>query len=323
MTIKDMQETKVVLADYSQIMIPEMPVEVSEEEIRTSIEKAREQAAEKIEKSGKIESGDEVLVDLSGKAGSMSFPPSPIVDYAVEIGAGNFYKEMEEKMIGKKVGDILQCVINMPVGMLPEECGSQALEVTVKIKKVFEYRLPDLNDEFASRVSPCSTLKEFREYVREQCRRQKENAKIPLKQNKALSYMIKNSVVDIKEEFVEEKARELKDAFAMQLKNANCTFEQYLNHTKMTEEAYEQRAKRDAKNILSGSCILYHLAEKESLKAPEEAVNAEIARLDPTGMVSAEELRSRLSDADMEKIIFTVKLQVASMLLVSRVCEEG
>lgn len=321
MTIRDIATTPVVLADYSRIEIPRMPVEVTEEEINDSIYKAREEQVEKIEKTTPAEKYDEVLIDLVGQIGSRQFPPEPLQDYGVILGLREFYEEIEQRLEGSKPGDIIECCIELPEYLLPPESDSSILHVHVTVKKVLEYKLPEVNEAFVKKVSPCNTVEEFYQYVEEQCKRAKENAKFPVKQNKALSHMIKHSTVEIKEDFVAEKAKGLKNSFAAQLKDANCTFEQYLEHVNMTPQQYEERALRDAKNLLSGSCILYQVAEKERLEAPEEAVNAEIARLDMTGMLSVEELRASLSEDDLERILFTVRVQQASLLLASRVVE--
>ncbi|MCI6018662.1 MAG: hypothetical protein MRZ59_07420 [Clostridiales bacterium] len=321
MTIKDIQKTSVKLADYSEIVIPPVHTEVTEEEIQASINKAREQAIVKIEKAGPANKYDEVWIDLSGKAGQISFPATPVQDYPVVIGTRGFYEGIENKLIGTKIGDILQCIIDMPGGMLPAECGTNLLEVTVKVKKIFAYELPPLDDAFVAKVSPCTTIAEFKEYIKAEILKKKESAKLPVKQNKALAYMLHHSVVELESHFISEKAKELKDSFAVQLKEANCTFEQYLEHASMTIADYEERALRDAKNILSGSCILYQIAEKENLQPSIEEIDREVARLDYSGMVGVSDLKKHLSSEDMEKIVFTARLQMASMFLSKRVKE--
>ncbi len=139
------------LEDLAKVEIPRRPVEVSEEMIDSTIERLREGNAEvtRVEdESATLARGQVGVIDYTGTVDGEPFEGGSGEGYAVEVGAGRIFPELEEGIEGMRVGEERQIEIDFPEDYREDLAGKHAV-FTVTLKEIQEKVLPEVDDDFA------------------------------------------------------------------------------------------------------------------------------------------------------------------------------
>jgi len=129
-------------------------------DVNQSIEDIRHQHAKSISVERPLKTKDFIFADFC-KQDEQGNPieTDKLPNHHIRIGEGLFTGKLEKSFIGKKVGDWVNIVI-------PQNSGD--IKYSVKINKIEEQVLPDINDDLASLVdSQISSLKELKKKIKE------------------------------------------------------------------------------------------------------------------------------------------------------------
>ncbi len=111
--------------------------------------------------------GDTVLIDYAGFCEGNQFEGGTAEKFPLQLGSGMFIPGFEEQLIGASAGDEVDVNVTFPEQYEPSLAGKPAL-FKCKVHKVSEEQLPELNDEFAKKVSSLDSMKALKAYVEEQ-----------------------------------------------------------------------------------------------------------------------------------------------------------
>lgn len=137
--------------------------EATPADVDQSIEDLREQYAETKEKEGGAEDGDLMVIDLQ-RVDESGTPliGQKVEDRQIKVGDGLFSGENLERLKGAKPGDVRQIEVQ------PQDPDGELEYYAVHVKKVEEQELPELDEEFAKKVSQKSeTYDELREEIQQ------------------------------------------------------------------------------------------------------------------------------------------------------------
>ncbi len=111
--------------------------------------------------------GDTVLIDYAGFCEGNQFEGGTAEKYPLKLGSGTFIPGFEEQLIGASAGDDVDVNVTFPKQYEPSLAGKPAV-FKCKVHKVSEEQLPDLDDEFAKKVSSLDSMDALKEYVEQQ-----------------------------------------------------------------------------------------------------------------------------------------------------------
>ena len=96
-------------------------------------------------KGKKAETGDQLIIDFTGKLKGVEFDGGKAEDAALELGAGRFIPGFEEQLVGAKAGDSKTITVTFPADYQAEELkGKDAtFDIVVKAVKVPGEAKPD------------------------------------------------------------------------------------------------------------------------------------------------------------------------------------
>ena len=66
-------------------------------------------------------------------------------DVYIEIGSGNHKKEVEDALIGARVGDTREVDVDYPANFLNKEMAGKTVQYRFQVKKILKKILPDLD----------------------------------------------------------------------------------------------------------------------------------------------------------------------------------
>ena len=167
----------VELADLSLASIKRPEAEITDQDLETMIEQLREQRKTWEDVDRPAQEGDQVTLDFEGRLDGEVFEGGASEDTSFVLGAGQMIEDFDKNVSGMAAGQEGQFDATFPDDYRAEEMRGKTVTFSVKIKKVAESRLPDLDDEFFKGFGvEEGGLEAFRADVRENMQREMEAA---------------------------------------------------------------------------------------------------------------------------------------------------
>lgn len=164
------------LRDYSNIKVEQTQFEeVTNDEIQSRISDLMKKKEIWIDKTeGSIKQYDLVNLDITCTVDGKEYAPGSKKDINLNVGAGNYFSEFEEKLIGKQLGDTITFELTLPDNdTFTQQTGKKGV-FTVYLKAVRTQ--PQLTDEIAVKLSDqkYQSVKEYQQYIKEMLEAEKE-----------------------------------------------------------------------------------------------------------------------------------------------------
>ena len=142
-------QPKPELPDWTQLEVPRQEVEVPEELIQAELDAVRSTVADLAPVEHRsAQPGDVAIVDLLDGDGEGQH------DYVVEVGSGRLVEEIEQALVGMRVGQ------SQDVEFELVDDSRRSAEVT--LKELLERVLPPLDDEIVRKATELSSVDELR-----------------------------------------------------------------------------------------------------------------------------------------------------------------
>ncbi len=258
------------LEEYLGLKIEASREPIKDEEIEERLKNLQNMHAslKTVDEQRPVQAGDYVIIDYEAKEGGKTIEGGKAINFSVEIGSGQFIKELEEKLIGMKIDEEKEIEISFPKDYGYKKWANKKISFHVRIKEIKEKILPPIDDEFAMDVGGYSSLEELKARLKEEIEREKElEWKRQLKE-KIVDQLIEKNRFEVPESMIERQAKILvsntKLRLATQglsLKNLDTTEDELLKE-------YQDLAERQVRTML----ILEKIAEKEGISISEDEI---------------------------------------------------
>lgn len=138
----------VELGDFSNYEITRYDAKVTDEDVDKMVEVLREQQASWEEVDRAAEEGDQLNIDFVGTKDGEEFEGGKAEGQDLVLGSGSMIPGFEEALIGAKAGEDKVVPLTFPEDYQSEDLRGAAVEFKIKVNRVAEKRLPELNKEF-------------------------------------------------------------------------------------------------------------------------------------------------------------------------------
>ena len=160
-----------------------------------------------------------------------------------------------------------------------EEEVAESKEGADEAKKE-EVVLPELNDEFAQSFgADFKTLAELKNKVGENLKLEKEQKLREKRRTAIMEKLVAETKAEIPDVIVEGELNNMLHQMRADITRFGGTWEEYLIHTKKTEEEIKKDWVEDAHKRALSQLLLHKIAQTEKLTATEEEVEVELVRL--------------------------------------------
>ena len=316
--MSEANEIQVVLGDYKAIRIPSRYIDATEVEVQEELARAQNMAAVYSPKEGKAELDDEVVINFTGYLDGEAFEGGSGENYPVIIGSNTFIPAFEKQLVGCSKGDNLEITVPFPENyQAPDIAGREAL-FQVEILDVCSKEVPPIDDALAEKVSQFKTIDGLRAYIIEEIQKHK----IEQVKNAYMQDLMDMCEVTIPEENIAAVAKNLKQDFLLKLETNNQTLTQYLEQSNMTEEAFEESAKEQAKMMLTSQSILSEIAKVENVSIPENELEDALEEVALGYAITKEELVEKIGPDGIELVRKDAAAEKALNLLIEAAIEE-
>ncbi|HBB41617.1 MAG: trigger factor [Nitrospirae bacterium CG18_big_fil_WC_8_21_14_2_50_70_55] len=139
------------LQDLAKLELPKRPVEVTDEMVDSTLARLREANAtlNKIEDANAtLAHGLVGIIDYTGTVGGKPFEGGSGEGFAVEVGTGRIFPQLEAGIEGMHAGEVRDLTIDFPADYRKDLANQQAT-FKVILKEIREKILPAVDDDFA------------------------------------------------------------------------------------------------------------------------------------------------------------------------------
>lgn len=266
----------VELADLSAIEITKYNANVVDGDVDNMIEVLRKQQAGWTEADRAAETGDKVTIDFVGTKGGEEFAGGKAEGQELLLGSGSMIPGFEDGVVGLKAGEEKVLSLTFPEDYQAEELKGAAVEFAVKVSKVLESELPELNDELFAKfgVEEGGEAK-FREEVKGNMDRELANAAKAKVKKQVMDSLIEANKVDLPSALVGNEVQALRNQMMQQFGGASDKIDA---KSLLPDDMFKEEAERRvALGLLVGEVI-----KAAELKADGDQVRAMVEEVAST-----------------------------------------
>jgi trigger factor len=267
----------VELGDYHSIRLAPDPVEITEDNISAVLEELRHQHAiwEPVERPSAF--GDLVVLDIDSEVEEKPFIKRLGVQYQVLRDSVSPVPGFAEQIVGMQKEEEKEFKLTFPEDYPQSELAEKEASFKVKVSEIKEEKLPELNDELASQVSPdFKTVDKLREEVSTNLRHTaEERARVDFEEQ-VINTVIDQSQVEFPPVLVEMEINRLLNEQARQLQMSGRGLEEYLKSINKTEEELREELRPVATKNVTGSLALGEVARLEKIEVGDSEVDTAI-----------------------------------------------
>jgi trigger factor len=266
------------LPDWTQLEVPRREIEVPEELIQAELDAVRATVADLAPVDHRsAQPGDVAIVDLLDGDGEGQR------DYVVEIGSGRLVEEIEQALVGMRVGQ------SQAVEFELVDNGTRSAEVT--LKELHERVLPPLDDEVVRTATELDSVDELRADVDGRLREQLDDEAQSAFRAAAVDALVDASDVHPRGPIVESRTRELLNGLVRSVESRGVNFDSYLALTGQQPQELVARLQAEAQRSVAREIVLEALADELGIHVTDEELTeliteqAEAAGEDPGPIV--------------------------------------
>jgi trigger factor len=295
MTILLPIQPEVDLGDYRSVRISFDPEPVTDEDIEDRLQELREENAQWVPVERPADFGDQVVIDMEGKAGDQLIMSNEGHEMILEDGSSIPMPGFAEEIVGMSPGEDKTFSLTVPEDDDAQDLAGQEATITAHLHTVREEDLPALDDELALMVGDYDSLDGLRAALREEM----ETAALQQVEanylDEVLDAMIEAAVkVEYPPQAADREADLVLNQMERNLASSGLQLDAYLSMLGKSRLEYRQELRPSAEERLKRRLVLEEVAQREGLQADDEQIQAEIDSMIEAMGPDAEEMREVL-----------------------------
>ena len=313
---------EVTLGEYKGLKVDKVPVEVTAEDVEAEIKRELERNARTVEVTDRsVQKDDMVTLDYEGFVDGEAFEGGKGTDYPLTIGSGAFIPGFEDQLIGAEIGQEVEVNVTFPEQYHSKELAGKEAVFKCTVHTIKEKELPELDDEFASDVSECETLAEYRQEVEKKLTERKQTQAREQIEDQAVDQAAENAQMDIPQPMIDLQVRQMEDDMGYRLQMQGMTKEMYFQMTGLTEDRMKQDMEAQAVKTIRTRLVLEAIAKAENIVVSEERLEEELKKMAETYGREVEALKGQMGEKRIEEMKESIAVQDAITLIADAAVE--
>lgn len=314
---------EVTLGEYKGLKVDKIPVEVTAEDVEAEIQRERERNGRTVEVTDRgVADKDMVTLDFEGFVDGVAFEGGKSTDYPLTIGSGAFIPGFEDQLIGAEIGQEVEVNVTFPEEYQAKELAGKDAVFKCTVHTIKEKELPELDDEFASDVSECETMEEYRQEVEKKLTDRKQAEARERIEDQAVDQAAENAEMDIPQPMVDLQVRQMEDDLGYRLQMQGMTKEMYFQMTGLTEDRLKQDLEAQALKTIRTRLVLEAVVKAENITVSEERVEEELKKMAETYKRELDDLKKSMGEKRIEEMKESIAVQDAITLIADAAVEE-
>ena len=268
----------VKLPDYQKLKTKRAEVKVVDADADDIITRMQENFAEKTKVDRAVKGGDEVVIDFIGKKDDVEFDGGKAEDYSLKIGSGQFIPGFEEGIVGHKAGDKFDLELKFPKDYHAKELAGQKVTFSVELKTVNESKLPELNDEFAAKCGPFTSMDDLRKDILREVKEQKNRDSEEKFKDELVGELADKIKVELPEILVDDQVRSIEQDMQQNLTYRGLELDSYLSTQGFSDKDdwLAKEVRPAAERRVKAGLVLAELSKELKTDVSHEELSAQI-----------------------------------------------
>ena len=293
---------EIELTAYKGLKAERPLVKVEAAEVNAEIKSLQERNARMVSVEDRAaKKGDTVVIDFEGFKDGVAFDGGKAEGHSLELGSGQFIPGFEDQIIGKNIGEEFDVNVTFPEEYGAEELAGQPAVFKVKLHEIKLRELPAADDEFAKDVSEFDTLKELKADLKKKALERKKKAAEEAVENILVQQIVDGIKGEIPEAMFTNRLNQSVEEFGYRLQSQGMSLDLYLQYTGSTIEQFRETFRPQAEMQVKYRLALEKIVELEGIKADEEAIEAEFAKIAEGYGVEIDKVKAVIPASEVEK----------------------
>jgi trigger factor len=264
---------KIELADFKGIKLERLVAEVTEDEVKQALDNIAEQNrpfAPKAE-GAKVEKGDRVVIDFTGKIDGVPFEGGTGGDVGVNVGSGTFIPGFEDQLVGMGAGEKRVVKVTFPANYGSAQVAGKDAEFDVTAKSIEAPGAVTLVDAFAKSLG-LESLDKLKEAVKGRLQQELTGLARQKLKRQLLDKLDEMHRFALPPTLAEDEFKNVWNAVESDLKAQSRTFEDEGTTEEKAREEYRGIAERRVRLGL----VLAEIGEKNNITVTDEEISRQI-----------------------------------------------
>ena len=290
----------VELGQYKNLGIEKKVDEVTEDDVKAEIERARDRAARYIDVTDRpAKLDDQVNIDYAGFVGEEQFEGGTAQGHDLVLGSGQFIPGFEDQLVGAEAGSDVEVHVTFPEKYHAENLAGKEATFKVKVNSIREKEVPALDDDFVKEASEtANTVDEYKAEIREKLEKQAEQKADNAFESEILEAVVENTKIDLPEAMIEEQIDNMLRDMERRLMYQGMRLDDYLKYTGQTREDLRKVYHDEAERRVRTQLTLEEIRKVEEIKAEEADIDEEMKSLAEQSRKSLEDFKASLTEND-------------------------
>lgn len=266
-TFEVMPEIKV--ADLAGQSLSRPLAEVAESDIDAMLDKLRKQRTTWNEVDRGAKDGDTVHMDFRGLVDGEAFDGGSAENVPLVLGSGSMIEGFESGLLGAKAGDERTLEVKFPEDYRAEHLAGKDATFEVKVLRVTEPQLPELDEEFIKGFGvEAGTVEALREDVAKNMRHELKQKLNSITKERVMDVLVAANPMDIPKAMITQEAERMKQQMVQDMQQRGQT-----SSVDLPVSVFEDQARRRVHLGL----LVSEIMSAQEFKADEEQVRETIA----------------------------------------------
>ena len=201
---------EVELKDLDKIKVEKPEVEIGDKDLDEMLMSLRRQRASWDVVERKAKDGDRIVVDFTGSIDGEEFQGGSGTEIPVHLGQGQMLEDFEKGIKGLQADDEKTIKVKFPKDYPAEELAGKKADFAIKVHRVEEEVLPELDDEFAAGFNVTEGgLESFKKEVRENMQREAKTKVENDIREQVMNGLVDKNPIDVPQALVHEEAHSM------------------------------------------------------------------------------------------------------------------
>ena len=284
---------EIEIKGMDKVVVEKPKAEVKDEDVAEMLETLRNQQATWTEIDSAVEDNTRATIDFVGSIDGEQFEGGKAENFPLEMGAGKMIPGFEDGIMGKTAGMEFEIDVTFPEDYHAENLKGKAAKFSIKVNKVEARELPELNDEFVTKVGATGGIDGLKTEIRKNMERELTQAIKNKIKEQAINGLVEQNEIDVPAALIDQEIDVLRQQAMKRFGGANDTS----SAPELPRELFEEQAKR---RVVVG-LLLGEVIKSEELKADDEKVKALITEMasayeDPSEVIAYYESNQQMMD---------------------------
>jgi trigger factor len=274
---------------YKGLTLEATTSEVGDADVERELEMIQRRHAKTKDTDEGTPAGPNHIVTISQKAqiDGEAFPEFSFESVPVELGKKYLLPELEDALMGRKAGEEKELSIQVPEHVNDKSKVGKTAQCTVKLEKIVEILLPEINDELAKDMG-VDSLDALKANIRDRLQRQAEGAKRSQLETAIFDQLSATNNFEVPPSMVDQVI----DSMFDEMEFENDTQRKAAKANEEERKRLRDTAKQRAKNTL----ILSEIIKSESITVNDADFDSYVKEL-VGGSNGGKELDTKLVDS--------------------------